>query len=511
MIGVQEHWRTGQTRGFARNILFFIVGIWFAEAAGGQVTGDFNNDGFDDLAIPVPNESVGDAQVAGAVHVIFGAAAGLKAQDSQYWHNDKPHITGQAESNDRFGDALAVGDFDDDGFDDLAIGIPNKSVGGHEGAGAVLVLRGKDGGLSTHGSSWWTQDVQGLIDAAGDLEGFGTALTAGDFNGDGFADLAVSTPREAGPGSVGSVHVLYGSEDGLVVEGNQFFKRGTGRTLATGDFDNDGFDDLVIGSPDEEVSGQFSAGMVRVLSGTAEGVTSQDHQKWSQDAGGIPEVAEPSDNFGYSLAVGDFNDNGWEDLAIGAPRERIGSAINGGWLLVLHGSAVGLRVGSWQVWTQDSEGVTDKMESSDFFGQALAADDFDGDGFADLAIGVPGESISGKPTAGAVHILHGSDERLTAAGDQFWHQNSGNVLGTCAPGDRFGVGLAAGDFNGDGFADLAVSIAFEDTDGVFDSGALAVLYGTNAGLSDDGNQIWHQNKTGINDECEPNDQFGGVN
>lgn len=481
-----------------------------AGPAGAQATGDFNNDGFDDLAVGVPNEGIDLEAGAGVVHIIFGAGNGLRNQGSQYWHLDKAHVPTPAKAGDRFGESLAVGDFDNDGFDDLAIGIPGKKVGGHDGAGAVLVLRGKNGGLSTHGSSFWTQDVQGLIDAAGDLERFGSALVAADFNGDGFADLAISSPAEGGPGETGAVHILYGSADGLLVEGNQFFKRGSGESLAAGDFDNDGFADLVIGSPTEEVSGEDAAGLVRVLFGSAEGVTNEDRQTWSQDSPGIGDIAETSDQFGSSLAVGDFNDDGFDDLAIGTPRETIAPNTNCGRVLVLYGSAVGLRVVGAQSWLQDTPGVLDKQESSDFFGWSLVAADFNGDGFDDLAIGVPGEKVSREPGAGAVAVLYGSDERLTADGDELWHQDKGNVLDKCELNDRFGIGVAAGDFNGDGNADLAVSVAFEDVGGVADAGAVAVLYGAPEGLDDLDNQLWHQNKSGIQDECETNDQFGGV-
>ena len=74
-----------------------------------------------------------------------------------------------------------------------------------------------------------------------------------------------------------------------------------------------------------------------------------------------------------------------------------------------------------------------------------------------MAIGVPGESISGKSAAGAVHIIYGSEDGLTSAGDQLWHQNQSGAAGSAENGDRFGSALAWGDFDGDGFDDLAVA------------------------------------------------------
>src|SRR5262245_7680398 len=76
--------------------------------------------------------------------------------------------------------------------------------------------------------------------------------------------------------------------------------------------------------------------------------------------------------------------------------------------------------------------------------------DFNGDGFSDLAVGVSGENNN----AGAVNVIYGSASGLTSTGNQVWTENS---LGeTSSAGDRFGISLAAGDFDNDGFADLAI-------------------------------------------------------
>ena len=93
--------------------------------------------------------------------------------------------------------------------------------------------------------------------------------------------------------------------------------------------------------------------------------------------------------------------------------------------------------------------------------QAAVQGDFNGDGFADLAVGAPGEDL-GSPDAGAVNVLYGSAAGLTSAGNQFWHQNSPGIAERADAGDLFGSALAAGDFNGDGFDDLAIGVPAED-------------------------------------------------
>lgn len=143
--------------------------------------------------------------------------------------------------------------------------------------------------------------------------------------------------------------------------------------------------------------------------------------------------------------------------------------------------------------------------------------DFNGDGIQDLAIGVPLEDIGGIFNAGAVHVLYGSLAGLQTSSpvDQFWRQDSPGVDNFSEPGDEFGHSLASGDFNNDGYGDLAIGVR-EDL-GVFDSaGAVNVLYGSSIGLrtspAPDGtgrtDQFWHQGKPDVEDTQENEDYFG---
>ena len=106
---------------------------------------------------------------------------------------------------------------------------------------------------------------------------------------------------------------------------------------------------------------------------------------------------------------------------------------------LLLGSATGLTAAGDQFWSQDSAGVLDVAEGGDQFGDALAVGDFNDDGFPDLAIGDFGEDIGAAIfDGGAVNVLPGSAAGLTAAGDQFWSQDSATVLDIAEIGDNFG-------------------------------------------------------------------------
>ena len=178
---------------------------------------------------------------------------------------------------------------------------------------------------------------------------------------------------------------------------------------------------------------------------------------------------EVGDNFGNALARGDFNNDGYQDLAIGIPFEGIRTGLPGpfgsqilsaGAVEVIYGSAAGLQGAGRQFWRQGSSYAGDTAEAGDNFGYSLTTGDFNGDRFSDLAIGVPGEDIGRATDAGAVTVLYGSPQGLSASAvaPQFWHQDSPGVQGGAEGSDFFGRALAAGDFNRDGYADLAIGV-----------------------------------------------------
>jgi hypothetical protein len=537
-------------------------------SSSGVTKGDFNGDTIGDLAIGVPLEDIGTAEDAGAVNVIYGSPLGLTPGGAgtgvplnQFVHQNQPGIPGSAERGDQFGRALASGNFDGDAYSDLAIGIPFEDTDSNAAvdAGLVLIVFGSANGLDFNR----TQE----INPQSAREQFGFSLAWGDFDEDGVGDLAIGAPNRSVPASNGNVRgggvsVRYGvagaglgsREDrfrqnrelqlpvafGEVGDGARENDR-FGETMAAGDFDNDGTSDLVVGVPgNDDFDGDFlnpssfiaNSGGVHIIFGDGDGLgrrgdldggaDDEHHPFWflsqrsfqigeeSTPTDPIPGAAEAGDWWGHAVAIG--RRSGSDHLYIGIPGEDFNGASNAGGVLELRG------MGSWRTiaarfWSQESAGIQGATEDNDMFGFSLAAADFNADGRPDLAIGVPFEAleVDGRTVqaAGAVNVIYGSDDGLNEANDQLWRQGLAD-FGTGQPErlDRFGYALTAWDFGNGSAADLAIGVPGEELFTLADCGMVHVLYGSPARLSVLANQFWHQDRPGILDSVEADDQFG---
>ena len=229
-------------------------------------------------------------------------------------------------SRDRFGGALTPGDFDNDGYTDLAIGVPLAELGGIVDAGAVDIVFGSENGLGLGTRATQRLERTQWADDAADLDRFGSSLAAGDFDGDGVDDLAIGSQDDNDGGGLGAgfgggfVEVLYGSSTGISLgsPGPQAIGTTTsfithsgdrfGWDLATGDFDNDGDDELAIGSPGYD-GREEDGGRVVVFEGSNDGLELGTPENWDQSSAGIAGGVEPGDQIGHSLAVGHFDDD----------------------------------------------------------------------------------------------------------------------------------------------------------------------------------------------------------
>jgi len=461
-------------------------------------TGDFDGDDFLDLAIGVPGENGG-----GAVNILYGSAGRLDTEGGQFWTEDNLLLASDPSEFALTGFALATGDFDDNGIDDLAIGIPGATIEGAVGAGAVTMLYGERGTGLVNNNDLWHQNVESVRGVADEGDAFGSSLATGDFDGDGIDDLAVGVPSDAidGVEDAGGVAILYGQVNssfrtdndqywhqnitdplGNVVDSAQeddFF----GFALAAGDFDDDGADDLAIGVPGEDVVKDTTtledAGAVNIIFGSQSfgGLSPEDNEMWHQDVDGVDETSTASgDEFGYALTTGNFDGNSFPDLAIGVPGEN-GDA---GQVQVLYGFSSGLSASFDQVWDQDRvEGQV--SETGDRFGAALLAGDFlRANDIDELLVGAPDEILDGL-LVGNVSLIQGSREGLTEDESLAWRPADLGL--TEVAGQSFGFALAGGDFNNDRLPDLAIGNPDDEPTSVQNSGSVSVMYGNSDSTS----------------------------
>ena len=515
-------------------------------SSSGIAKGDFNGDGIGDLAIGAPGEDLSvvilgqtrSAVNGGVVHVIYGTtASGLAASGTGIPNTQEfsePFLSTNfneiAGNNDNFGASLASGDFDGDGFSDLAVGVPGKNIG-ISSRGAVEIFEGSSTGLKTASTAFFGPDTFTTVATVSNSSG-ATSLTWADFNNDGFGDLAVASSysKDGGLTQLGCVTVLFGSAAGLSTAGKLQFEFDTHSVqnpfplqpvplvLSAGDFNHDGFSDLVAGSPTANLVGPISgAGVVHVLFGSPTGPRLAGAQTWSENSPNIPSSANQNEEFGTSVAVGDFNGDTFDDLAVGAPRELVGSnSLSAGAVFEIFGSSVGLQSPSSGALVSrtfiqsDVPGSTaNAVAVGDFFGNSLAAADFNGDGFKDLAIGAPGDDIAGVSQAGTVNVIYGSSTGLdpnaigSRAPDTF-HEPS---FMTPQTSDEFGTSLIGWNFGQTAAADLAIGMPLKNWNGVTDAGAVVVFYGSTTGLTPF-LQVWAQGTNGLPDTPRAGNHFG---
>ena len=447
----------------------------------------------------------------------FAAPAGAQLTDLGAHVLTECAAPGDCLANEFFGDDLAVCDFDDDGFADLAVGVAEETVGPNDNAGSLHIFYGSTVGLSSAGEQVFDLDDLDLSGGADVGDRLGSALVAGDFDRDGFCDLAAGAPGKSvgAPGNhAGAVVILFGSASGLTGNGFRFLSQnhlppGSSESAEENDefgaalavLPNGG---LAIGVPREDFF-EPSAGLVHLLSTSEPGsaLDSVTDREQNDFLDVCADGNESEDLWGSTLVVGRFGAS--PSLVVAGALEDHSGFSNAGRVTVIGAPD--------DCFDQNTSGIVDAAEADDLFGEELAAGDFDGDGFDDLAIGVAGEdtaSTGGDTNGGAVHVLFGRSGGLTTSGDLFFDQFLFPL--NPVPGDRndhFGDVLASGDFDGDGFDDLAIGVPDEDVDAIASAGTVHVSYGGDPVFSEDENQTFHSDfPAGMPDSPNPNDAFG---
>ncbi|MFE7841676.1 FG-GAP-like repeat-containing protein [Streptomyces sp. NPDC057474] len=452
---------------------------------------DFNGDGFGDVAFSASGAYVSGKKDAGQLVVLYGTATGVSSAKRTVLSQNSSGVPGSAEAGDYFGAVTAYGDFNGDGYDDLAASAPGEDVSGDTDGGTVVLLWGSAKGLTG------SKSVTIADPAASSHDRWGKNLAAGDFDGDGTDDLVVGNtsstlyvlkggisstgtavggrykvkpPIQSGSPSMGPLNIHAGDVNGdkktdLIVDGfetdtdsgwnTNYFVPGTASGLnassattlkagvitAIGDVNGDTFGDIVTGAgwnnktPEgETIPGGALGGKVNVTYGTSSGPGST--TGFTQESGNVPGESEKDDSFGYELDLGDVNGDGYQDLIVGTPGEDISGVTNAGSLTVLFGSASGINLSSGtQYFTQNTAGVPDTAEKGETLGIEVKLDDVNGDGLADLLAGSYENSGNGS-----VLYLPSNGTKITTSGGRTVSPSTSGVSTTGAP--AFGANFA---------------------------------------------------------------------
>jgi FG-GAP repeat len=472
-----------------------ILAVTAPPASAAGFSGDFNADGFDDLAVGVPGEALGDRTAAGEVQVFYGRPdrdcgggdpPSLRGTNSQTITQDTSGVPGIARERDRFGAAVATGDVDGDGYDDLAVGAPGDAGG----AGTATIFRGSVDGLVPDRADLVRQGVAGVPGAEEDGDEFGGALLVTRVS-QGVVDVVVGAPGEgvgsaAGAGAVTVVRRPLGSggtalstqqvtQDTPGVPGRVETGDGFGGALSPTGL---GFAGFAVGVPGEAIGATLGAGVVDVLPTGDDGtVASSGARELRQGAGGVPGVPEAADRFGAALW-------GHRGLHVGVPGEGVGAVARAGLVAVVPEGG-----GAPQAITQSTPQVPGVPERDDAFGTALGTN-IEGAGEV-LWVGAPGDS--------ALLALNRADG-LSGAGEP-----GAQVVAQAGPETELGSALTVGDFNCavlDSESEVAVG-------GPGGSGRVLVLY--HEGTADPAPQrveTLTQGTTGVSGTPEIGDRFG---
>jgi hypothetical protein len=380
--------------------------------------GDVNGDGYSDVIVGEPYYDGGQID-EGQVHVYYGSEAGLA---TTHWTQESDQ--GGAE----FGHSVGVaGDVNGDGYADVIIGAPFYDRGVPDCSGRIYIYHGSATGLAT--SPAW--------DYYGGLTGYAVG-TAGDVNGDGYADIIFGANTNVGVVGPSAFMVYSGSMTGLhfshKVESDQVGD-GFGESVWTaGDVNGDGYADVIVGALRYE-NGQSKEGRAYVYHGAVDGlaITSAWDDEGDQDYA----------YFGYAArTAGDVNGDGYADVIASAPGFD-GGRTNEGVAYVYHGSAAGLATSP----TCTLEGIQGGIE---FGFSAGTAGDVNDDGYDDVIVGARYyDDHDDQIDEGAAFVYYGSATGLTTT--RAWTGQSDQA------GAWYGYAVGtAGDVNGDGYADVIV-------------------------------------------------------
>jgi hypothetical protein len=459
--------------------------------------GDFNSDQNIDLLIAAPGGDGPDdrRKDCGEAYIIYGKdkASFVPSLNTDGIPGPDVVIYGR-DPGDLLGSGVAAGDVNGDGIDDIILGAPGGDgpTNGYDAVGEVVIIYG---GLNIPSRIDLSKSKEDAIIFNGiQRSRFGTAITALDLNGDGIDDIAIADifSNPLGRNKAGAVFVVYGKRDfpariniGSRVPGFQddvrIFGADTndqiGISLAKGDINHDGLEDLVIGAPfgDGPNNDRPDAGEAYVIYGNFHLPATIDLAATSADI--TVYGADPQDELGLSVSAGDVNGDKTQDLLIGAPFASGIDKLKGysGEAYVIYGKPLLPSIIDLHMTSADSRILG--AAPLDNLGSSVAAADLNDDGLNDLILGAQGGRgpDNTRARAGNVYVIRSPGDLpalIDLGKDEF-----NLVIYGAKTGDNLGSALAGGDLGGkgNGFLMMGANGVDSPADGP-DAGAIYALF-----------------------------------
>lgn len=414
--------------------------------------GDLDGDGKPDLVVGAPGGN--------RVRVAYTKAK--PAGSSVQWLT--PPETAHPSTPPYYGGVIAVGDFNNDGFSDLAVGAPSwtnpTTIGSNrETQGALYIYRGSATGLHYTGNF-----LHGPYNGE-DPYDLATMAAAGDIDHDGYSDLAFKVDG----GDTNQIEVVYGSHSGLDLAHPQFFDDFGAASMAIGNINKGHFPDLVLGDDvDLTNSSSVFEGAVQVIFGSAAGLTNHHREKIPARKFGV------RNGLGSDTAVGDINHDGYDDVVVGdAAASHFPNHLSPGKIVVLLGGKHGITAKRHRTIDEKTAKLAKKTHIHDLFGASVAIAAINGDKYPDVLVGAPGTHVNGKHDAGAIYVLRGTKSGVSTKHPQRFTQASKGMPGNPQQGAQFGATVDLSQIRG--HATFAFIGAPHGSYGATEGGFVAVL------------------------------------
>ncbi len=489
-------------------------GITSSDRSGFAVaTGDINGDGIADVIIGAKYADPNGLNSAGETYVVFGNSSAFDSSlELSSLNGSSGFVINGISGSDGSGGAVAAGDINGDGIDDVIIGAALADPASNAEAGETYVVFGKTSAFS---SSINLSSLNGstgfVINGIDSADQSGTAVASGDINGDGIDDVIIGAPR-SDPNSTndaGETYVVFGKTSAFGTSINLSSLNGStgfvlngitasdesGRAVASGDINGDGIDDVIIGAKYADPNSNSSAGETYVMFGkTSAFGSSINLSSLNGSTGFVINGIDTGDISGDAVASGDINGDGIDDVIIGAPQADPHSDFSAGETYVVFGKtsffASFINLSSMN----GSNGfVITGIDTADESGRAVAAGDINGDGVDDVIIGARFADPNSINDAGETYVVFGRVGVFSSpTGLSNLDGSDGFVLNGINANDQSGRAVASGDFNDDGVDDLISGAISGDPGGRTDAGETYVFFNkaTVNITGDEGFRMW---------------------